>query len=122
MKLIISNLKNMRDLNKPMGLIDTDNKSNLRKESYINNYQSMILDISTIKTFKYEDDSLYYSNKVLLWDKIPYCFGSHYSNQVYVSHYLTRIFPFTLTALGIEKWQFDLPERLFNDLENSYNN
>ena len=122
MKLIISNLKNMRDLNKPMGLIDTDNKSNLRKESYINNYQSMILDISTIKTFKYEDDSLYYSNKVLLWDKIPYCFGSHYNNQVYVSHYLTRIFPFTLTALGIEKWQFDLPERLFYNLENSYNN
>ena len=122
LKFSLSEFNNSRDLQYPMGLIEVDNKSKLRKESYISNYQSMILDISTIKTFNYEDESLYETNKFLDWEKIPFCFGSHYSNQVYVSHYLTRLFPFTLTALEIQKWEFDLPERLFFNFENSYNN
>ena len=121
-KLSLLEINNVRDLSKPMGLIDSDNKSNLRKESYINNYQSMILDLCTINTFKYEDESHYKTNNFFDWHKIPYCFGSHYSNQVYVSHYLIRLFPFTLTSLEIQKWEFDLPERLFFNLENSYYN
>ena len=121
-KFSLSEFNNSRDLQYPMGLIEVDSKSKLRKESYMSNYQSMILDISTIKSFKYEDESLYETNNFFDWEKIPFCFGSHYSNQVYVSHYLTRLFPFTLTALEIQKWEFDLPERLFFNFENSYNN
>ena len=120
LKFSLSEIKNIRYLNIPMGLIEVDNKSKLRKESYISNYQSMILDISTIKTFNYEDESLYETNKFLDWEKIPFCFGSHYSNQVYVSHYLTRIFPFTKIAIEIQGNNFDAADRLFINLEKTY--
>ena len=126
-KLNFLNLTNKRDLNKPMGSMDDDLKSKLRKESYIENFDSMKQELITDNNnneieFNYENYNHYYSDNKFDWEKIPYYYGSHYSNQVYVSHYLNRIFPFTFTSLEIQSWQFDLPERLFSDLDISFNN
>ena len=126
-KLNFLNLTNKRDLNKPMGSMDDDLKSKLRKESYIENFDSMKQELITDNNnneieFNYENYNNYYSDNKFDWEKIPYYYGSHYSNQVYVSHYLNRIFPFTFTSLEIQSWQFDLPERLFSDLDISFNN
>ncbi len=51
----------------------------------------------------------------------PSYYGSHYSNAAYISHYLTRIFPFTLTAIEIQGNDFDSPDRLFINLEKTFN-
>ena len=91
-KLNLLNLTNKRDLNKPMGSMDDDLKSKLRKESYIENFDSMKQELITDNNnneieFNYENFNHYYSDNKFDWEKIPYYYGSHYSNQVYVSHY-----------------------------------
>ena len=51
----------------------------------------------------------------------PNSFGSHFSNSAYISHYLTKILPFSLTSIKIQGENFDSPDRLFNNLEKSFN-
>ncbi len=51
---------------------------------------------------------------------LPSLFGSHYSNSAYVSHYLTRIFPFSKIAIEIQGTNFDSADRLFINLEKSF--
>ena len=51
---------------------------------------------------------------------LPTLFGSHYSNSAYVSHFLTRIFPYTKTAIEIQGDNFDAPDRLFINLEKTF--
>ena len=117
---IFTNLNNQRDLNKPMGLLEINERSKLRYESYMENYNSMKHDLLN-ENIDFNYSILSQDNK-FDWDKIPYHYGSFYSNQVYVSHYLNRIFPFTFTSLEIQSWEFDLPERLFSSLEMSFIN
>ncbi len=50
----------------------------------------------------------------------PNYYGSHFSNAAYCSHFLTRIFPFTLTAIEIQGNHFDAPDRLFLNLEKTF--
>ena len=50
----------------------------------------------------------------------PSYYGSHFSNAAYTSHFLNRIFPFTLTAIGIQGNAFDSPDRLFINLEKTF--
>ena len=50
----------------------------------------------------------------------PYSFGSNYSNAAYISHFLVRIFPFSLTAIEIQGSEFDSPDRLFINLEKTF--
>ena len=122
---IFINLKNQRDLNKPIGLIDINERSKSRCESYDENYNSMVQDLKNENPnieFNYQNYSYLSHDNKFDWDKIPYYYGSFYSNQVYVSHYLNRIFPFTFTSLEIQSWQFDLPERLFSNLQYTFTN
>ena len=51
---------------------------------------------------------------------LPSLFGSHYSNSAYVSHFLTRIFPYSKTAIEIQGNHFDSPDRLFINLEKTF--
>ena len=46
-------------------------------------------------------------------DKVPYYYGTHYSNPVHLSHYLTRIFSYTIASWSIHENSFDSPDRLF---------
>jgi len=47
-------------------------------------------------------------------------FGSHYSSPAIIFHYLIRLHPYTLGAKELQNGKFDLPDRLFFDLEDSY--
>ena len=74
--------------------------------------------LSKIPDYKFDIEKLY-KDSIYEYEKIPYFFGSHFSNSMYVSHYLMRIFPFCLTMIEIQKTGFDVPDRLFGDLQKS---
>ena len=76
---------------------------------------------NNILTYGIDIESLY-NNPKINYDKIPYYFGSHFSNGTYVSHYLVRIFPFSLTSIEIQVDNFDTPDRLFFNLGRTFNN
>ena len=63
-------------------------------------------------------DKLYF-NMDIPYEMLPYIYGSHYSNAMYVSHYLCRLFPFAFAAIEIQGVGFDCPDRLFINLQNS---
>ena len=46
-------------------------------------------------------------------NQLPSFYGSHYSNPTYVSHFLTRIFPFAFISIEIQGDKFDDPNRMF---------
>ena len=122
---IFINDNNQRDLNKPIGFLETCKRSKSRFESYFENFNSMKQDLLNENPnidFNYQNYSYLSKDNKFDWEKIPYFYGSFYSNQVYVSHYLNRIFPFTFTSLEIQSWQFDLPERLFSNLQYTFTN
>ena len=77
------------------------------------------------KTPKFLDYSLdldkYYFNLNIQYENIPYIFGSHFSNSMYVSHYLCRLFPYTFTSVEIQGNGFDCPDRLFFNIQNTIN-
>ena len=53
-------------------------------------------------------------------NQIPYFFGSHYSNPTYISHYLTRIFPFSFISIEIQGDKFDDPDRMFISMSKTF--
>ena len=50
------------------------------------------------------------------FESIPYYFGSHYSNALYINHYLMRIFPYASALIELQGNKFDDPQRLFHNL------
>ncbi|CAG9332437.1 unnamed protein product [Blepharisma stoltei] len=50
----------------------------------------------------------------------PFHFGSHYSNPGIVFHYLLRLFPYSEGARELHGGKFDLPDRLFSSISESY--
>ena len=106
--------------------INSDNKNK-------NEYKIIINPIYDIPIFeKLYDDKLpkvfdnnfnlnkLYTNLNIEYEKIPYCFGSHFSNGAYVAHYLGRLFPYASVMIEIQGSGFDCPERLFLDLQKSF--
>ena len=53
-------------------------------------------------------------------NQLPYYYGSHYSNPTYISNYLTRTFPFSLTAIEIQGEKFDDPDRMFLSIQKTF--
>ena len=165
----IINLNSIRNFNLPMGMMALDEKSNQRREGYIEGYKLMVNDISKefnikkpneadndevvelkssirsedlikdsdddnnsiknmsnekgdslkIPNFKYDLEKLYY-NLNIEYDRIPYIFGTHYSNPMYVSHYLSRLFPYSFNMIEIQGESFDCAERLFFSVKNAF--
>ena len=76
---------------------------------------------NNILTYGIDIESLY-NNPKINYEKIPYYFGSHYSNGTYVSHYLVRIFPYCLTSIEIQVDNFDAADRLFLNLGRTFRN
>ena len=64
-----------------------------------------------------EDDDEY--NEIQI-NQIPYIYGSHYSNPLYISHFLVRIFPFSFISIQIHGAKFDDPGRLFFSLSKTF--
>ena len=117
-----------RDLSIPMGMLDINEKAEMRKETFIDFYNTLKTDLKeNFPDFNYQDflkkneDYLeYYNNKKndnnIEYNQIPYFFGSHYSNPTYVSHFLTRLFPFCSLSIEIHGNKFDDVNRIFISL------
>lgn len=50
----------------------------------------------------------------------PYHHGSHYSNGGIILHYLVRIEPFTRQSMSLQGGNFDVPDRLYISIKNSW--
>jgi WD40 repeat protein len=83
-----------RDLSRPMGALDAE-----RLEYFEERYRS------------FEEDSPMGP---------PFLYGSHYSTEGYVIHYMIRQEPFTTLAVKLQGGRFDCPDRLFFDIQQSW--
>ena len=52
--------------------------------------------------------------------EIPYHYGSHYSNSGSVLHYLVRLEPFTTQFVEFQGGRFDVPDRAFHSLAQTW--
>ena len=134
----------IRDLSSPMGMLELNEKSLTRKETFIEIYESVKNDLNELDSeFNYQEylknGEEYYNNYLqkkfkmknekkeeseeiayIQPNQLPYFFGTHYSNPTYVSHYLTRIFPYSLIAIEIQGEKFDDPDRLFTSMKKTF--
>ena len=55
-------------------------------------------------------------------DKNIYYFNTHYSNIVYTSNYMIRLFPYTFCCIELQGDSFDNPNRLFFSIEETFYN
>ena len=131
----IFNLK-YRNFSLPLGMMEITEKGKRRKDNYILTYNSSLEEIKekekeeknvfqnfwevTKKNFSelFQYENIPYENLDI--SEVPYMFGSHFSNFVYISHYLIRLFPFSLTAIEIQGNNFDAPDRLFININKSF--
>ena len=105
--------------------IKENEEKDLNKEDQKNidneNMEDKITNITLNKIPKYNFDiEKIYKNISLDYEKIPYLFGSHYSNAMYISHYMCRLFPYSLTMIEIQGIGFDVSERLFICLQKTF--
>jgi hypothetical protein len=91
----------IRDFTVPMGMMELSERGKARKKGYINDFKS---------------------SGTTEMDRPPWVFGSHYSNSTYVTHYLTRLFPFYYLAIELQGEKLDDGNRLFLSVENSFEN
>ena len=98
-KILEKEIKKERDLSQHLGLQDISKTCETRKK--------FILGLSS--------DSMNYDPKSNL-------FEIHYSNPIYTSNYLIRIFPYSLTSIEFQGDGFDSPNRLFYSLQKSLEN
>ena len=92
----------IRQMGKPMGMMDYTNESKERKENYELHWKENEND--TVKDENYDR------------------YGSHYSTSLYLTYYLVRVFPFSYIRIELQGKKFDDPNRLFNSVANSYEN
>ena len=148
-ELNIEDENKFRNLFLPMGMIDINEKSNNRKETFIETYNLIKNDLKENyhdfnyneylkKGDEYFDNYKYKKTKNKFFERsfsnslsqiqeneinenissieinqLPSFYGSHYSNPTYVSHFLTRIFPFSFVSIEIQGDKFDDPNRMF---------
>ena len=145
----IINNGSFRNFELPMGMMALDKKGKERQRNYIFNYINMSMDLKNeeiidfkineeenirniendndndnpnnnypkIPKYNYDINKLY-TNPNIECELIPHCF--HYSNSMYVSHFLGRLFPYSLTMIEIQGTGFDCSERLFLCFEKSF--
>ena len=96
-------------------------------DEYYHSYNNKILKMKSKEEKKYneskgdddydEDDDVY--NEIQI-NQIPYIYGSHYSNPLYISHFLVRIFPFSFISIQIHGTKFDDPGRMFFSIPKTF--
>ena len=137
----ISIKNDFRNLNLPIGMLGITEKGELRKETYKETYETLKNDLKEMfPDFNYQDylkksDEYlenYKKNKLkkekenqeeivnIEFNQIPYFYGSHYSNPTYVSHFLSRTFPYTYITIEIQGKTFDEPDRMFTSMEKTF--
>ena len=95
-----------RDMNKQLGLQNKTPQSSRRKEEIEKAYQVSIIEVEEAGL---KADDIFY-------------FNSHYSNALYVTNYLVRIFPYSFCSIELLGNGFDDPNRLFSSIEDNFEN
>ena len=123
--------KQQRNLSLPIAMIELDKLENskTRKKKFIENYNCFFQESKMFKLisddilpiYDYNSENLLLDPKVNLSD-IPYYYSCHFSNPAYISHYLVRIFPYTLSHISIQGKEFDTADRLFINIDRSFKN
>ena len=108
-----SNMIN-RDFKEHIGFQEISDKSKLRKNLIIKSYQETINEVNENSYYENEDKDEK-KNDI-------YCFNTHYSNSIYTSNYLIRIFPYSFLAIELQGNGFDNPNRLFFSIEDTFHN
>ena len=52
------------------------------------------------------------------YENVGYHFNYHYSTSGYILYYLVRLNPFTEEHIKLQSYQFDIPKRMFYDIDN----
>ena len=95
----------------------SDSDNSLIIES--NNIKKKDENLPKIPRYSFNIEKLYMNPNIEM-ENIPYFYGSHYSNAMYITHYLARLFPFSLIMIEIQSSGFDCPDRLFLSLERTF--
>ena len=93
-KLDLSKEETFRDLEWPVGALNPKNRSYLADK-----YSGFVDPSGSIKPFHY---------------------GTHYSNAPTVMHYLIRLEPFTGLHIQLQGGKFDIPDRQFHSISQSW--
>ena len=101
-------LKN-RKFEEHIGFQDCSEKAKFRKELFIESYNNLINERNTKEKNIFDEQKVHY-------------FNVHYSNIVYISNYMIRLFPFSFLAIELQGDGFDNPNRLFSSIEETFNN
>jgi len=88
--------RNYRDLSRPIGALNPE-----RLKEYLKRYSDMKGGEMGVPPFHY---------------------GSHYSNSGTVVFYLLRVEPFTSLFIDLQSGKFDIADRLFHNIEDTWNN
>ena len=100
---------------------DDENNNEEQNDKPDNSIEDKIKDntLPKIPQYGFNIEKLYKDLSVE-YEKIPYLFGSHYNNAMYISHYMGRLFPYSLTMIEIQGAGFDCAERLFICLQKTF--
>ena len=138
-----------RNLSIPVGMMEVSEKSETRKETFIDFYETLKTDFKEAnpdfnyteylkraneyleeykakKNKKKKDNN---NNDLAINDinisnielnQIPFFYGTHYSCPTFVAHFLMRLFPFCLLSIEIQGNKFDDPDRIFISLTRTF--
>ena len=107
-----------RNLKLPMGMLELNEYSIERKNYYIQEYESRKK--PSEEEFENNNIKKLKKNKNAVVNSDAHFYGSTFSNPAYVSHYLIRIFPFTIVGIEIQGNNFDSSDRLFFNIITSF--
>ena len=103
--------KDIRNFDIPMGMMNLNENGEKRKNNYISKFTMMKKEKESSEKDNKNNNN---SNEKL------FIYGSHYSNPLYVCHYLTRIFPFSNINIELQGDKFDDPNRLLISVYKSF--
>ena len=130
----------LRDFAKPMGMLDVGPQSQKRIELIKEEYKNMMYTTAGDDSDEECEEEEKEDNKVLSMlntinifskkskkvekikdnNEIPHFYSTHYSNPMYVSHYLCRLFPFSQLRIELQGEKFDVAERLFSSIQTTF--
>ena len=99
-----------RNFKEHIGFQDEIINSKVRKELFLKVYKETVNEIK-----EYSDNNLEH-------DIDLHCFNTHYSNSIYTSNFLLRLFPYSFSAIEFQGNGFDDPNRLFFSIDETFNN
>ena len=97
-----SNIIKVRDLTQHIGFQEFSDESKKRKNLFINSFKGLVEEKESNLEINY--------------------FNTHYSNIIYTSNYMVRLFPYSFCAIELQGDGFDDPNRLFNSIISSFYN